>query len=56
MANSVLVGLALMAACLLTPGKASLTEDDKEELMSAHNFYRSNVRPVATNMAKLVSQ
>ena len=52
---SMLVGLAIMAACLFTLGNAFLTEDDKEELLRAHNFYRSRVRPVATNMAKLVS-
>ena len=53
--HSISVVLVLMAACLVTFSDAFLTEDDKEELLSAHNFFRSRVRPVATNMAKLVS-
>lgn len=45
--------LLLAAVCPL--GQAFITEDDKEELLNAHNFYRSKVSPIATNMAKLVS-
>ena len=42
----------LGAVCPLT--QAFITEDDKEELLKAHNFYRGKVSPIATNMAKLV--
>ena len=39
---------------VLSTGKATLTDDQKEELVKAHNFYRTKVNPIATNMAQLV--
>ena len=46
--------LLLVAVCPFS--HAFITQDDKDELLVAHNFYRGQVRPIATNMAKLVSQ
>ena len=48
-------GLLLTVVLMSSPSNAFLTDDDKEELLRAHNFYRGKVSPVATNMAKLVS-
>jgi hypothetical protein len=45
--------ILLAAVCPLS--QAFITEEDKDELLKAHNFYRGTVRPIATNMAKLVS-
>ena len=37
------------------PGaQAGLTDDEKEEILNAHNFYRRQVNPIATNMQLLV--
>ena len=47
--------LLLTVVLVLSPSNAFLTDDDKEEPLRAHNFYRGKVSPVATNMAKLVS-
>ena len=33
-----------------------LSEEEKEEILNAHNHYRGQVDPVATNMLKMVSQ
>ena len=49
----VAAALVLAGVCPLT--QAFITEDDKDELLKAHNFYRGKVSPIATNMAKLVS-
>ena len=32
-----------------------LSEEEKEEILNAHNHYRGQVDPVATNMLKMVS-
>ena len=47
--------MLLMVVCMFSLSQALLTDDDKDELLRAHNSYRSKVSPVATNMAKLVS-
>ena len=31
-----------------------LSEEEKEEILNAHNHYRGQVEPVATNMLKMV--
>jgi hypothetical protein len=33
---------------------ASLSDEEKEEIVRAHNFYRGRVDPVATNMEQMV--
>ena len=37
------------------PSEEGVTEADKEEILRAHNEYRRNVQPPATNMLKMVS-
>ena len=32
-----------------------LTEEEQEEIMNAHNYYRGLVDPISTNMLKMVS-
>ena len=51
----------LLAGIVLCIGTASgkiitLSDDDKESILNAHNNYRSWVRPTAANMVELVSQ
>ena len=31
-----------------------LSEEEKEEILNAHNYYRGLVDPIATNMLKMV--
>ncbi len=50
-----LLGVVALVA-VLVPSNAYLTDDQKEEIMDAQNFYRSRVSPIATNMAKLVGK
>ena len=33
---------------------ASLSDEEKEEIVRAHNFYRGKVDPIATNMEQMV--
>lgn len=33
---------------------ASLTDEEKEEIVRAHNYYRGKVDPIATNMEQMV--
>jgi hypothetical protein len=47
-----LVGLAT-AVVVVTTVSASLSSIEKSELLQAHNYYRSSVYPLATNMVKL---
>ncbi len=51
-----LVIVALVAVLAVAPSSAYLSDDQKEELIDAHNFYRSRVSPIATNMARLVRE
>lgn len=45
----------LLLICASTSARAALGDDEKEEILSAHNYYRSIVDPIATNMQKMVS-
>lgn len=49
------VTVILLLACNALPGWAALTDEEKSEILNAHNRYRRRVNPIATNMAKLVS-
>lgn len=42
--------------CLVTSGNATLSDEDKEELIRAHNFYRAKAKPTPSDMVALVSQ
>ena len=52
--NSLLV--ALVTIVIATTASGTLTSEEKKELLNAHNAYRSQVYPLATNMVKLVRQ
>ena len=41
---------------LATPTSAVLSDEEKEELIRAHNFYRGKVQPTATDMLAMVSE
>ena len=44
----------LVTITLATRVSAGLTSSEKKELLKAHNHFRSNVYPLATDMVKLV--
>ena len=50
------VSVALLVLCVAwgTRAQQSLSEEEVEELINAHNYYRSLVDPIATNMLKMV--
>lgn len=53
---SLSAGLAvLVLSSNLIGTEATLTDDEKEEILNAHNYFRRNVNPIATNMEELVS-
>ena len=39
---------------LLISAHARLTDEEKEEIVRAHNYYRGKVDPIATNMEQMV--
>ena len=47
------VMLLLLALTWRAHGQG-LTEEEQEEILNAHNHYRSLVDPIATNMLKMV--
>lgn len=53
MTRVILVVFLLVSVCAI-PSFAALTDEQKDELLKAHNHYRSRVSPTATNMAALV--
>lgn len=46
--------LTLVCSSAVPDVSATLTEEEKEELLRAHNHYRGLVDPLATNMIRLV--
>lgn len=44
----------LLAAICSVRGQQGLSEEEIEEILNAHNYYRSIVDPIASNMLKLV--
>ena len=53
MALKIPVVLLLLALTWTAHGQG-LTEEEKEEILNAHNHYRGLVDPIATNMLKMV--
>lgn len=53
--SRIFLAALLLLSYTLTITRAALRDEDKEEILSAHNHYRSIVDPVATNMQKMVS-
>ena len=53
---SVCLSVALATVIVLaTTVSGLLTSNEKKEILRAHNYFRRNVQPLATNMIKLVS-
>ena len=48
----VIVCFSLMSHCVI--GQTSLSEADKQEILNAHNHFRSIVNPTASNMEEMV--
>ena len=46
--------LLLALSCGAYGQGQGLSEDEMEEILNAHNFYRRTVDPIATNMLKMV--
>ena len=46
----------LSTALVCARASNSLDDDERDAILSAHNYYRSIVDPLATNMEKMVSQ
>ena len=53
MAFQLLVVFLLLALTWRAHGQG-LSEEEKEEILNAHNHYRGLVDPIATNMLKMV--
>lgn len=49
------LAVLLLLSYTSTSTRAALRDEEKEEILSAHNHYRGIVDPVATNMQKMVS-
>ena len=48
------VVLLLLAVVWGVRAQQGLSEEEAQEILNAHNYYRSLVDPIATNMLKLV--
>ena len=46
--------VSVLLLSLLTSAHARLTDEEKEEIVRAHNYYRGRVDPIATNMEQMV--
>ena len=55
MSSQWLCGVFVVLALLCGAYGQGLTEEEEEEIMNAHNYYRGLVDPIATNMLKMVS-
>ena len=52
MYSSLVVVLSL--ACCCVSGQTGLSASEKQEVLNAHNYFRTRVNPIATNMEKMV--
>ena len=55
MISQCLYGVLVLLAVSYGVYGQGLSEEEKEEILNAHNHYRGQVDPVATNMLKMVS-
>lgn len=44
----------IFALAILQLSHARLTDEEKEEIVRAHNYFRGKVDPIATNMEQMV--
>ena len=51
---AILFLLAAAADCIVHLSDCALTATQKQELLDAHNMYRRNVNPSASNMLQMV--
>ena len=49
-----LLGLLVACSVFIDQTCSQLTADDRTEVLSAHNYVRSNVSPTAANMRRMV--
>lgn len=49
-----ILSVLLIALICNVRGQQTLSEEEQEEILNAHNYYRSLVDPIATNMLKMV--
>ena len=47
------LGFCIMLMLAVT--QARLSDEEKEEIVRAHNYFRGKVDPIATNMEEMVS-
>ena len=55
MSSQWLCGVLVLLAVSYGVYGQGLTEEEQEEILNAHNHYRGQVDPVATNMLQMVS-
>ena len=55
MSSKWLCGVLVLLAVSYGVCGQGMSEEEKEEILNAHNHYRGQVDPVATNMLKMVS-
>ena len=55
MSSQWLCGVFVVLALSCGAYGQGLTEEEQEEILKAHNYYRGLVDPIATNMLKMVS-
>ena len=49
-----LIAAAVVYACSCIHAQTELSEADEQELLNAHNHFRSRVNPIAINMERMV--
>ena len=54
MSSQWLCGVFVVLALSCGAYGQGLSEEEKEEILNAHNYYRGQVDPVATNMLRMV--
>ena len=54
MSSQWLCGVFVVLALSCGAYGQGMNEEEKEEILKAHNYYRGQVDPVATNMLKMV--
>ena len=55
MSSQCLCGMFVVLALSCGAYGQGLSEEEQEEILNAHNYYRGQVDPVATNMLKMVA-
>ena len=56
MSSQWLCGVFIMLAVSYGAYGQGLSDEEREEILNAHNYYRGKVDPIATNMLKMVGK